>query len=402
MREATRILRATVMPAAAGAPLHQGPVFAAPFHVPGPLGEARYSYARYEQPNWTALERLLAVIETGDGLPEGSVARALCFASGMAATAAVFGTLLRPGDAVVLPGNGYFTARMLAEGYFQAMGVEVRLATTEGEAIALVQGLEAAEEGGGAPGSRPGGAARQAAPVNAGLARLLWLETPSNPGMEVWDIAGLCREAHAAGALVACDNTTATPMGQNVLALGADLAVVSDTKLMTGHSDVLMGHVAVTDEALYAQLLDWRNLTGGGPGPMEAWLAARSLATLPLRLERSTANALAVAEWLESRPEVERVLYPGLRSHVAHAVAARQMRSFGPVVSFVLRSAEVAEAFLGRTRLVTNATSFGGLTTTAERRARWGHDAVEEGLIRMSVGCEAVEDLLEDFGQALV
>ena len=374
MREATRILRAMVTPAVAGTPLHEGPVFAAPFHVPGAVSEAAYSYARYEQPNWTTLERVLAIVETGDGLPDGKVARPLCFGSGMAATMAVLGAVLRPGDAVVLPADGYFTARMLAETYFAAMEVEVRFwRAAEALEDELMEG-----------------------------ARLLWLESPSNPGMEVCDIAALCERAHGAGVLVACDNTTATPMGQNVLALGADFSVVSDTKLMTGHSDVLMGHVAVADEGWYARLLAWRNLTGSGPGPMEAWLATRSLATLALRLERSTANALAVAKWLEGRPEILTVRYPGLRSHESYEIAVRQMRSFGPVVSFVLRGGEAAaERFLRETGLVTNATSFGGITTTAERRARWGHDSIDAGFVRMSVGCEAVEDLLEEFGTVL-
>ncbi len=374
MREATRILRAMVTPAVAGTAMHEGPVFAAPFHVPGAVGEAAYTYAGYEQPSWTTLERVLAVIETGDGLPDAAEAKALCFASGAAATMAVFGTVLRPGDVVVLPAGAYFNSRRLIEGYFAEIGVTVRLAPTVG----------------GAQGELLEGA------------RLLWLETPSNPGMEVCDIAALCERARRAGALVACDNSMATPMGQNVLALGADFSVVSDTKLMTGHSDLLMGHVAVTDEGWYAKLLAWRNLTGGGPGPMEAWLATRSLATLSLRLERSTANALAVAVWLEGRPEVSLVRYPGLRSHESYEIAARQMRSFGPVVSFVLRGGEAAaERFLRETKLVTNATSFGGVTTTAERRARWGHDAIDAGFVRMSVGCEAVEDLLEDFARGL-
>ena len=281
---------------------------------------------------------------------------------------------MRPGEAVVLPTGAYFNSRKLIEGYFAAIGVEARSAPVTGELQGeLLEG-----------------------------ARLLWIETPSNPGMEVCDIAALCERAHRAGALVACDNSMATPLGQNVLALGADFSVVSDTKLMTGHSDVLMGHVAVTDEVWYARMLEWRHLAGGGPGPMEAWLATRSLATLALRLERSTANALAVAKWLEGRPEVSLVRYPGLRSHESHELAARQMRSFGPVVSFVLRGGEAAaERFLRETQLVTNATSFGGITTTAERRARWGHDAVDGGFVRMSVGCEALEDLLEDFGRAL-
>ena len=373
MKTATRLLRAMVTPPTPGEPLHEGPVFAAPFHVPGDIADAAYSYARSDQPNWTTLERALAILETGDGLPGGGAAKAVCFGSGMAATMAVMGTVLRPGDTIVLPTGGYFTSRLLAEGYFTEMGMR---AIT----VPLADGFE---------GNALDGA------------RLLWLETPSNPGMEVCDVAQLCHLAHKKGVLVACDNTTATPLGQNVLALGADFTVVSDTKLMTGHSDLLMGHVAVVDPALHARLLRWRNLTGGGPGPMEAWLATRSLATLPLRLERSTGNALAVATWLEGRPEVERVLYPGLPSHGSHGTAARQMQSFGPVVGFVLHSREAAEVFLHEAKLVSNATSFGGITTTAERRARWGHDAIDEGFIRMSVGCEDLADLLEDFDQAL-
>jgi cystathionine gamma-lyase len=145
----------------------------------------------------------------------------------------------------------------------------------------------------------------------------------------------------------------------------------------------------------------WRTMTGGIVGPMEAWLALRSLATLPLRLERSSANALAIARFLVGRREVENVLYPGLASHPGHAVAVGQMRYFGPVLCFTLRDQAAAELFLSRAKLVTEATSFGGVTTTAERRARWGSDDVPGGFIRMSAGCEAVDDLIEDMEQAL-
>ena len=311
----------------------------------------------------------MGVLEAG----EGYEARALVFPSGMAAVTAVFASVLRPGDAVVLPSNAYYNARLVAEEYFATMGVEVRLGTTAGGAQGeLVEG-----------------------------ARLLWLETPSNPGMEVCDVAALSARAHAAGGLVACDNTTATPLGQRVLELGADFSVVSDTKSVTGHGDLLLGHVAVKDDALWAGLERWRTLSGSIVGPMEAWLAGRSLATLPLRLERSSANALRIAEFLSERPEVQRVMYPGLPSHADHALAARQMRSFGPVLSFVLRDQEAAERFLRAAELITDATSFGGVVTTAERRARWGHDAVEEGFVRLSAGIEDPEDLLEDIGRAL-
>jgi cystathionine gamma-lyase len=233
-------------------------------------------------------------------------------------------------------------------------------------------------------------------------ARLLWIETPSNPTMDICDIAALSERAHRAGALVAVDNTTPTALGQRPLALGADFSVASDTKTMTGHSDLLLGHVAMRDPDLHAKIDRWRTLTGGIVGPMEAWLALRSIATLPLRLERSCGNAQRIAEYLATRTDaVQSVLYPGLPTHPAHALAARQMRYFGPVLSFVLRDRSAAETFLTNARLVTDATSFGGISTTAERRARWGGDAVSDGFIRLSAGCEAVEDLIEDIGQAL-
>ncbi len=232
-------------------------------------------------------------------------------------------------------------------------------------------------------------------------AKLLWLETPSNPRMDDLRYRAFSEAAHQAGALVAVDNTTPTPLGQLPLALGADFSVASDTKSMTGHSDLLIGHVAVRDLGACGKLDQWRTLTGGVLGPMEAWLALRSIGTLPLRLERSCENALKIAEFLTTRKEVISVLYPGLPNHPGHAIAAKQMRYFGPVLSFILRDKTAAETFLSKAKLVTDATSFGGITTTAERRARWGGDTIADGFIRMSAGCEAVEDLIEDIAQAL-
>jgi len=374
MRDATKIIRSTLTRTVAGEPLHAGPVFAAPFHTPGDPSETPYSYARSHNPTWTSLEKAIGQMESGQ-LASGEACRAsaLIFASGMAACAAVFGAVLRPGDVCVLPSNAYYTARVLMAEYFAKMGVELRMAPTAGNAQAdLLEG-----------------------------AKLLWLESPSNPGMEICDIAALSKAAHRAGALVAVDNTTPTPLGQLPLALGADFSVASDTKSMTGHSDLLIGHVAVRDLELRAQLDQWRTLTGGVLGPMEAWLALRSIATLPLRLERSCENAQRIAEFLTTRDEVVSVLYPGLPSHPGHEIAVKQMRYFGPVLSFLLRDKSAAEAFLAKSTLLTEATSFGGVTTTAERRARWGGDSVAEGFIRMSAGCEAVEDLIEDMAQAL-
>jgi cystathionine gamma-lyase len=369
MRDATRIIRSTLSTVAAGEPLHAGPVFAAPFHTPGDPADSAYSYARSHNPTWTDLERAIGEMESGPGYE----AKALVFASGMAATMAVFGVVLRPGDVVVMPSNSYYAARRLVQEYFTQMGVVVRTAPTAGNAqVELLGG-----------------------------ARLLWLETPSNPTMEVCDIVALCEAARKAGALVAVDNTTPTPLGQLPLALGADFSVASDSKAMTGHSDLLLGHVAVRDAELLAKIDLWRTRTGGVLGPMEAWLALRSIATLPLRLERSCFNAQKIAEFLVTRSEIESVLYPGLPAHPGHEIARRQMRYFGPVLGFAMGDRAAAETFLAKAKLVTEATSFGGILTTAERRARWGGDAIGEGFIRMSVGCESVDDLMEDMAQAL-
>ena len=373
MREETRLIRSLVTEAEAGRPLHQGPVFAAPFHAAGEVPAGTYSYARSHNPTWTALERTLGVIESGGEF----AVEVRVFGSGMTAVAAVFGAVLGAGDVVVMPSDAYYTARLLLREQWEPIGVEVRLAP-----VADFNNPDRLDE------------------LVRG-ARLVWLETPSNPTLAVTDLRQACARAHAAGALVAVDNTTATPLGQRVLALGANFSVVSDTKLMCGHSDLLLGHVAVRDAGLLEKLDRWRTLYGGGPGPMEAWLGHRSLATLPLRFARSCGNALRIAESLARRAEVLEVFYPGLPSHPGHAIAAGQMRAFGPVVSFTLRDRGAAERFLAACELVTEATSFGGISTTAERRARWGHDAVAEGFVRLSAGCEAAEDLVADVARAL-
>ncbi len=365
MHETTRVVRSGFTAAVPGKPMSVGPVFAGPFHTPGDPAGVPYTYGATENPTWTVLEEALRAMEG----PRCAGVRV--FGSGTAATAAVLGAVLRPGDTVVLPAKSYFGTRAAVDEYFGPMGVISRRVPTR-EMAGAVDG-----------------------------ARLVWVETPDNPELEVCDVAAVCARAHAAGALVAADNSMATPLGQKVLELGADFAVVSDTKLMAGHGDVLLGHVAVREPEWLGPIARWRHRIGAIAGPMEAWLALRSLPTLPLRLERSCGNAQRIAEFLSGRPEVERVLYPGLPSHPGHAVAARQMRHFGPVLSFVLRDQTAAERFLASAELITEATSFGGVTTTAERRARWGHDAVPAGLIRLSAGLEDPGDLVADIGQAL-
>jgi cystathionine gamma-lyase len=355
----TLILNAGYRPVKEPGPMVAGPQFVSTYVAPGDPALHQLTYGRFENPTWKAWEESLGVLEGGE---------AVSFASGMAATSAVLGVIVKPGDAVVLPAEAYYTMRTLASTWLQAIGVEVRLAPTRGDA--------------------------QAAMLDG--ARLLWLETPSNPHLDVCDIAALVSAAHSAGAVVVVDNTTATGYLQQPLALGADFVIASDTKAVTGHADVILGHVATRDPARAAAVRAWRTRHGAIPGPMEVWLAHRSLATLPLRLSCQCASAAQLAEFLATHPALRAVHYPGLAAHPGHEIAERQMRAFGGVVSFELPGRAEAERFLSALGLVREATSFGGVHSTAERRARWGGDAIGEGFIRFSVGCEAVEDILAD------
>jgi cystathionine gamma-lyase len=357
------VVRAGLPPPEQGKPLLPGPTFAATYSLSGDPAGVEFSYGRYGNPTWSLLERAIGELEGGE---------AVIFASGMAAVSAVLGTL-RPGQAVVMPADGYYAARALASGLIARTGVEVRLAPTAGDAV---------------HGQLPGAA-------------MVWLETPSNPGLDVCDVRTVAAAAHAEGAVVVVDNTTATPLGQRPLELGADFSVASDTKALTGHGDLLLGHVAVRDDAAMERLRTWRKESGAVVGPMEAWLAHRSLATLDVRFGRQCANALEIASLLAGRPEVARVRYPGLPADPAHSLASRQMRRFGSVVSFTLESRQRAERFLDASELVTEMTSFGSVHTTAERRARWGGDDVPEGFIRLSAGIEDPADLVADITQAL-
>ncbi|MFJ6646681.1 cystathionine gamma-lyase [Streptomyces sp. NPDC091290] len=365
--DGTRVVRAGLPEPVKYEPTLPGPVFAAHYHLPGePTGA--YTYGRDENPTWTHLERAIGGLEA----PGESDVETLVFASGMAAISSVLFSQLRSGDAVVLPSDGY-QALPLVRGQLEAYGIKVRTAPTGGDAqLRVLDG-----------------------------ARLLWIETPSNPGLDVCDVRRLVEEAHARGALVAVDNTLATPLGQRPLELGADFSVASGTKQLTGHGDVLLGYVTGRDPEAMAAVRRWRKIVGAIPGPMEAWLAHRSLATLQLRVERQNATALAVAEALQDWPEDLAVRYPGLPKDPSHAVAAGQMRRFGCVVSFTLPTRTRAERFLEELRLVDDATSFGGVRSTAERRGRWGGDDVPEGFIRMSVGAEDTEDLVADVLRAL-
>ncbi|WP_407110631.1 cystathionine gamma-lyase [Streptomyces sp. DSM 116494] len=365
--DGTRAVRAGLPEPVKHEPTLPGPVFAAHFHLPGdPTGP--YTYGRDENPTWTLLERAIAEVEA----PGREDAEALVFASGMAAISSVLFSQLRAGDAVVLPDDGY-QALPLVRAQLETFGIEVRTAPTGGDAqLEVLDG-----------------------------AKLLWIETPSNPGLDVCDVRRLAEAAHAQGALVAVDNTLATPLGQRPLELGADFSVASGTKQLTGHGDVLLGYVTGRDADAMAAVRRWRKIVGAIPGPMEAWLAHRSIATLHLRVDRQNATALALARALRERPEVTGLRYPGLPDDPSHRTASQQMRRYGCVVSFTLPSRARAERFLDALRLVDDATSFGGVRSTAERRGRWGGDAVPEGFVRFSVGAEDPEDLVADVLRAL-
>lgn len=344
-----------------GAPRHPGPVLSTTYELGLPTdASAPDSYGRGDNPTWRALEEAIGDLDGG---------HCLVYASGMAATAAVL-RLVPPGTALVVPADGYHGARALARTELAPRGIEVRELATTG----ALDGL--------------------------GGAGLVLVETPSNPGLDVVDIEAVAAAAHACGALLAVDNTTATPLGQRPLDLGADLVLASDTKALAGHGDVLLGHVSVDHPPLLERLRADRSLSGAVPGPMEIWLAHRGLGTLDLRLARQAENAHAVAELALSHPAASDVRWPGLPSDPAHAVAVRQMRRWNGVLRFTLPSVAAVGAFLDAARLVGSETSFGGLRSSADRRARWG-DATAPGTLRFSAGCEDTADLVADVATAL-
>jgi cystathionine gamma-lyase len=363
--DGTRVVEAGSAAADAGdgTPLARSPVFASTYHLRGdPHGE--FQYGRLANPTWTAFEDALGELEGGT---------VVAFPSGMAAITAVLMQTLRRGDVLVLPSDSYYGIRSLVTGFLVDLGVEVRVAPSRTEAL-----LEHVPD-----------------------ADLLWVEVPTNPQLDVVDLRRLVAAAHDAGALVAVDTTTATPLGLPALGLGADFAVASDTKALSGHSDLLLGHVACFDAARAERIRAWRSATGAVPGPFEAWLAARSLTTLDLRLARQASNGLAVAAALAASPAVSSVKHPWLAGDPSFDLAATLFRRGNGLVSFTLADEPAAARFLQASRLLAEATSFGGVHSTAERRGRWGGDSVPAGFIRLSCGIEEPADLVADVRQAL-
>jgi cystathionine gamma-synthase len=324
-------------------------------------------YAREDgTPTWEALEAIMGQLEGGS---------ATAFASGMAAVAAVL-ELVPGGGSIALPEECYQgVAALVAEG--EAKGRwQVRHIATDDTA-----GWIAA----------------------AGRDDLLWLESPSNPRLLLSDLVAICAAPRKPGTLVAVDNTFATPLNQRPLALGADVSMHSFTKYIGGHSDLLGGLLIVAGNELHQAVVRSRRLHGATPGALEAWLAVRGLRTMAVRLERSQANAASLAVFLESHPAVEQVIYPGMPSHPQHALAAAQLDGFGAIISFVVRGGgEAADTVCRGIRLIHHATSLGSVETTLERRAvHAGQAHLPAGLIRISVGIEALDDLQADLDQAL-
>jgi cystathionine gamma-synthase len=323
-------------------------------------------YGRQGNPGWDSLEAALAAME-------GPGAAAVTFASGQAASAALMLALADGRESIVFPSDGYYNTRALA----------ARLRPHGAAAVAVdLLDLDAV-----------------AAALRTGPA-VLWAETPTNPLLRVADLAALAALAAAAGAPLVVDNTVATGLLQKPLDFGAAASVYSLTKAISGHSDVLGGAVVTRDAALAAAVLSWRTDAGAVPGPFESWLSLRGLKTLPLRIERSSATALTVASYLAAHPRVTAVHYPGL---VPSEVTRRQLpRGGGPLLSFeIAGSAADADAVVSAARLIVPATSFGGVESSWERRARWPAETAPATLIRLSCGIEPAEDILADLAQAL-
>jgi cystathionine gamma-lyase len=320
------------------------------------------TYGRSSNPTWRRVESALAEL--------GGATSALVFSSGMAAISAALCALARPGSVLVVPADGYYQVRRYAAEYLAPVGVNV---------------IEVASS--------------QIADVAAG-ADVVLAENPTNPGLDVLDLQRLATVCHGRGARLVVDNTTATPLGQQPLSLGADLVVASATKALSGHSDLLAGYAASDQPELIAAVARQRLLVGAIVGGFDAWLLLRSLGSAGLRFERQCDNAQALAEMLGGHPGVRAVRYPGLPEDPAHPVAAAQMRRFGALVSVEFADARAVHALVQRSELLIAATSFGGIHTSVDRRARWG-DSVADGFARISLGIEDTDDLLADIERAL-
>jgi cystathionine gamma-synthase len=333
-----------------------------------------YDYARVANPTRTALQECLASLE--------GAAHGHAFSSGLGAATTLM-HLIEPGARVVSVNDVYGGIYRMFTQVYEPKGYLFTFLSPEEISTSLADHLDE-------------------------QTRIVWLETPTNPLLNIVDIRAAAEAAHAAGALVVVDNTFATPYLQQPLALGADLVLHSTTKYLGGHSDVVGGFVATNDDTLSERLAFLQKSLGAVPGPFDSWLVLRGIKTLAVRIERHCANAVAIAAFFEHHPRVERVLYPGLPKHPGHSLAAHQMRNFGGMVSFLLGSEDEAVEAAGRTRIWKLAESLGGVESMIEHPARMTHAstadapfAAPRNLIRLSVGIESVEDLIVDLEGAL-
>lgn len=343
------------------------PLELASFYVSqGPGDDVEYGYARSENRTWEALEGALGRLEG---------AEVTSFASGMAAAQALLFSVTTEHPRVILPSDGYYGVRSLASA-LEGRGVEP-VVVDQGDSSAV---RDALVDGAGA----------------------LWIETPTNPFLRVLDLQGLIHLAQEHGVATVVDNSTATAALQRPLDLGATASVVSLTKASSGHSDLILGAVSTRDQELHASLRHWRHLAGPIPGPFEAWLALRGLRTLPVRIRHQSASAVEIAEWLRGHPKVSQVHYPGSRPGEAERVAQCMPEGAGPLLSFEVHgSAADADTIVARSRLIRPGTSFGGVESSWERRARWSAETAPQNLIRLSVGLEGPGDLIDDIAAAL-
>jgi cystathionine gamma-synthase len=354
------------------------PIYQVSTYAQDGVGKPRagYEYSRTTNPTRTALEQCLAALEGGT--------RALAFASGMAAEDCLLRTICRPGDHVLIPQDAYGGTYRLFDKVLAPWQVSYQPVPMS-DPQAVKHALE-----------------RQPA-------RVVWVETPTNPLLSIVDITALAALCADAGALLVVDNTFASPYLQNPLALGADAVVHSTTKYLGGHSDVVGGAIVVADAGLGDRLAFQQNATGAVAGPFDAWLTLRGIRTLAVRMDRHSQNALRVADMLAAHPAVTGVFYPGLPGHPGHEIAAKQMRGFGGMVSFRVRGGEeAAVAVCARTRVFILGESLGGVESLIEHPGRMTHASaagseleVPADLVRLSVGIESCDDLLEDLRSAL-
>ncbi len=334
-----------------------------------------YDYSRVANPTRTALQINLASLESAE--------HGVAFASGMAAVTTIM-HLVHPSERVVSVNDVYGGVYRLFSQVYQPKGYDIEFLSSDEINANLAEHLDE-------------------------RTRIVWLESPTNPLLNVIDIEAATKAAHEVGAIVVVDNTFASPYLQRPLELGADIVMHSTTKYLGGHSDLLGGFAATNDPTIAERLYFLQKSLGGIPGPFDSWLVLRGIKTLAVRMERHCENARRIADYLASHDAVEQVLYPGLESHPGHEIAKRQMKDFGGMISFLAASEEEAVEIVGRTKVWTLAESLGGVESLIEHPAQMTHASTAEGpfaaprsLIRLSVGIESVDDLIADLETALV